>query len=104
MTRQTLVGRSREPVRRATSTIRSNPALVIPLLGGLLLVYLVVFPLIMLVLGSFQEEVAPRQFDLTLRNYADAYTSRFTYSTFATSAIFASGAAEIGRASCRERV
>ena len=95
MTRQTLVGRSREPVRRATSTIRSNPALVIPLLGGLLLVYLVLFPLIMLVLGSFQEEVAPRQFDLTLRNYADAYTSRFTYSTFATSAIFASGAAAL---------
>jgi iron(III) transport system permease protein len=56
------------------------------------LVYLAVLPLFMLVLGSFQVEVAPREFILSLKNYQAAYASQYTYSTFANSLIFASGA------------
>ncbi len=65
----------------------------IPLVGAALLIYLAVLPLFVLVLGSFQVEVAPRQFALTLQNYLAAYASPYTYSTFRNSLVFASGSA-----------
>ncbi len=70
-----------------------DPALLIPLVGAGLLVYLAVLPLLMLLIGSFQAEVAPREFIYTLKNYQSAYASEYTYSTFANSLIFASGSA-----------
>jgi len=57
------------------------------------LIYLAVLPLFMLLLGSFQMEVAPREFVTTLKNYQNAYASQYTYSTFKNSVIFASGSA-----------
>jgi len=57
------------------------------------LIYLAVLPLFMLLLGSFQMEVAPREFVTTLKNYQNAYPSQYTYSTFKNSVIFASGSA-----------
>jgi iron(III) transport system permease protein len=66
-----------------------DPALLIPLIGAGILVYLAVMPLVMLLWGSFQEEVAPREFVFTLQNYIDAYASPHTYSTFRNSLIFA---------------
>ena len=65
----------------------------IPLVGAALLIYLAVLPLFVLVLGSFQVEVAPRQFALTLQNYLAAYASPYTYSTFRNSLVFAGGSA-----------
>jgi iron(III) transport system permease protein len=47
----------------------------------------------MLLKGSFEMEVAPREFVLTLQNYQKAYASEYTYSTFVNSLIFASGSA-----------
>ncbi|HZD41310.1 MAG TPA: iron ABC transporter permease, partial [Terriglobales bacterium] len=58
-----------------------------------MLVYLAVLPLLMLLRGSFQMEVAPREFVLTLQNYKAAYASQYTYSTFRNSVIFAAGSA-----------
>ena len=58
-----------------------------------MLIYLAVLPLFMLLLGSFQMEVAPREFVTTLKNYQNAYASQYTYSTFKNSVIFASGSA-----------
>lgn len=74
---------------------RFDPALLIPILVVVLLVYLTVFPLFMLLLGSFQEEVRPREFVFTLKNYVAAYTSPFTYSTFVNSVVFAAGSATL---------
>jgi iron(III) transport system permease protein len=61
--------------------------------GAGILVYLAVLPLLMLFIGSFQAEVAPREFVYTLKNYKAAYASEYTYSTFVNSLIFASGSA-----------
>lgn len=72
-----------------------DPALLIPLVGAGLLVYLAVLPLLMLLIGSFQAEVAPREFVYTLKNYQAAYASQYTYSTFVNSLIFASGSAAL---------
>ncbi len=77
-------------------TLPRDPALLVPLAGAGILVYLAVLPLIMLVVGSFQAEVAPREFIYTLKNYQHAYASEYTYSTFANSLIFASGSAGLG--------
>jgi iron(III) transport system permease protein len=81
--------------RSANSAIQTfrDPALLVPLCGAAVLVYLAVLPLLMLVIGSFQAEVAPREFIYTLKNYQNAYASEYTYSTFKNSLIFASGAA-----------
>ena len=49
----------------------------------------------MLVEGSFQAEVAPREFVYTLKNYQTAYASEYTYSTFRNSLIFARGSAAL---------
>jgi iron(III) transport system permease protein len=68
-----------------------DPALLIPLVGAGVLVYLAVMPLFMLLLGSFQMEVAPREFVYTVKNYQAAYASPYTYSTFVNSIIFAGG-------------
>src|ERR1043166_10194835 len=73
-----------------------DPALLIPLVGAAVLVYLAVLPVMMLLIGSFQAEVAPREFVYTLKNYQAAYASEYTYSTFANSLIFASGSAGLG--------
>src|SRR5258705_9058140 len=72
-----------------------DPALLVPLVGAGILVYLAVLPLIMLITGSFQAEVAPREFVYTLKNYQNAYASQYTYSTFRNSLIFASGSAAL---------
>lgn len=45
----------------------------------------------MLLWGSFQQEVAPRQYVGTLENYGKAYASPHTYSTLANSVLFAAG-------------
>src|ERR671919_172780 len=70
-----------------------DPALLVPLVGTGVLIYLAILPLFMLLKGSFEMEVAPREFVLTLQNYQKAYASEYTYSTFANSLIFASGSA-----------
>jgi iron(III) transport system permease protein len=70
-----------------------EPALLIPLVGAGVLVYLAVLPLLMLFIGSFQAEVSPREFVYTLKNYHAAYASEYTYSTFMNSLIFGSGSA-----------
>ncbi len=79
--------------RTGRASISLEPALLIPLVGAGVLVYLAVLPLLMLVVGSFQAEVAPREFVYTLKNYQAAYASEYTYSTFVNSLIFASGSA-----------
>jgi iron(III) transport system permease protein len=70
-----------------------DPAWLIPLAGAGVLIYLAVLPLLMLIVGSFQAEVAPREFVYTLKNYQAAYASQYTYSTFANSLIFGAGSA-----------
>src|SRR3990172_6816862 len=70
-----------------------DPALLVPLIGAGVLIYLAVLPLFMLLMGSFQAEVAPREFVTTFKNYHAAYASEYTYSTFRNSVIFASGSA-----------
>jgi iron(III) transport system permease protein len=49
----------------------------------------------MLFIGSFQAEVAPREFVYTMKNYQAAYASEYTYSTFINSLIFAGGSASL---------
>ena len=72
-----------------------DPALVVPVVGAGVLVYLALLPLFTLLLGSFQMEVSPGQFALTLKNYQAAYASEYTYSTFRNSLFFASGSAAV---------
>jgi len=79
--------------RTGKMTMTLDPALLIPMVGAGILVYLAVLPLLMLFVGSFQAEVAPREFVYTLKNYHAAYASEYTYSTFLNSLIFASGSA-----------
>jgi iron(III) transport system permease protein len=76
-----------------TVPLLRDPALVVPLVGAGVLIYLSILPLFMLLLGSFQAEVAPREFIFTLQNYQNAYASQYTYSTFANSVIFAGASA-----------
>jgi iron(III) transport system permease protein len=80
---------------RAGFQLLRDPALLVPFVGAGVLIYLAVLPLFMLVWGSFEMEVAPRQFVLTLQNYQKAYASEYTYSTFVNSLIFASGSAAL---------
>src|SRR5258708_20972301 len=82
--------------RTGKMTMSLDPALLIPVVGAGILVYLAVLPLLMLFVGSFQAEVAPRQLVYTLKNYHAAYPSEYTYSTFLDSLIFASGSARLG--------
>lgn len=70
-------------VRTAMPQLR-DPALLVPLVGAGVLIYLAVLPLFMLVKGSFEMEVVPREFVFTLQNYQKAYASEYTYSTFKT--------------------
>jgi len=79
--------------RSARMSFSFDPALLIPLVGAGVLIYLAVLPLLMLVVGSFQAETAPREFIYTLKNYQAAYASPYTYSTFMNSVIFAAGSA-----------
>jgi iron(III) transport system permease protein len=72
-----------------------DPALLIPLVGAAVLIYLAIVPLLMLLVGSFQREVAPREFVYTLQNYGAAYASPYTYSTFRNSLIFATGSSAL---------
>ena len=71
----------------------ADPALLVPIVGAGVLIYLAVLPLFMLLIGSFQAEVGPREFVYTLKNYQNAYASEHTYSTFMNSLIFAAGSA-----------
>ena len=80
---------------KAGSYVLREPALLVPVVGAGILIYLAVLPLFMLVMGSFQAEVAPREFVYTLKNYQAAYASEYTYSTFKNSLIFASGSAAL---------
>ena len=79
--------------RTGKMSMTLDPALLIPVVGAGILVYLAVLPLLMLFVGSFQAEVAPREFVYTFKNYHAAYASEYTYSTFLNSLIFASGSA-----------
>ncbi|MGH7853788.1 MAG: ABC transporter permease [Candidatus Binatia bacterium] len=81
--------------RAGRVSIPLEPALLIPLFGAGILVYLAVLPLLMLFIGSFQAEVAPREFVYTLKNYQAAYASEYTYSTFVNSLIFAGGSSAL---------
>jgi len=72
-----------------------DPALLVPLVGAGVLIYLAILPLFMLFLGSFEAEVAPREFVYTLKNYQAAYASQYTYSTFRNSLIFAAGSSAL---------
>ena len=72
-----------------------DPALLVPVVGAGVLIYLAVLPLFMLIMGSFQAEVAPREFVYTLKNYKNAYASEYTYATFKNSLIFAGGSAAL---------
>ncbi|MGE5307223.1 MAG: ABC transporter permease [Alphaproteobacteria bacterium] len=81
-------------VRAGLPSLR-DPALLVPMIGAGVLVYLAILPLFTLLLGSFQMEVRPQQFVLTLKNYQAAYASEYTYSTFKNSLIFASGSAAV---------
>jgi len=80
---------------RDSFPVLRDPALLVPLIGAGVLVYLAVLPLFMLFLGSFQAEVAPREFILTVKNYQAAYASEYTYSTFMNSLIFAAGSSAL---------
>lgn len=80
---------------RDTFPLLRDPALLVPLVGAGVLVYLAILPLFMLLQGSFQMEVAPREFVLTLKNYNNAYASEYTYSTFKNSLIFAAGSSAL---------
>ncbi len=80
---------------RDTIPLFRDPALLIPVVGTGVLIYLAILPLFMLLLGSFQAEVAPREFVLTLKNYKNAYASEYTYSTFKNSLIFAAGSSAL---------
>jgi iron(III) transport system permease protein len=79
--------------RAGRVSIPLDPALLIPVFGAGILVYLAILPLLMLLVGSFQAEVAPREFIYTLKNYQAAYASEYTYSTFVNSLIFGAGSA-----------
>ena len=82
-------------------TLRENfsgfkdPALLIPLIGTGVLIYLAVMPLFMLLRGSFEMEVAPREFVWTWQNYQKAYASEYTYTTFRNSIFFAAGSSAL---------
>jgi iron(III) transport system permease protein len=79
---------------RNLTSLRFDPAMLLPLLAAALLIYLAAIPIVMLVLGSFQENVGVQP-ALTLDNYGAAYASRHTYSTFITSLVFALGSAVV---------
>ena len=55
--------------RAGRVSIPLDPALLIPVFGAGILVYLAILPLLMLLVGSFQAEVAPREFIYTLKNF-----------------------------------
>src|SRR5512142_831421 len=83
------------PRRVRTGLPAFDPALLVPLVGAAVLVYLALVPLLTLLLGSFQMEASPGQFAFTLKNYQAAYASEYTYSTFRNSLVFASGSAAL---------
>lgn len=77
-------------VPRARGLPRPDSALLVPLVAVLLLLYLVAFPLTMLLLGSVSVEGEPAK-GLTLANYVDTYTSPATYRLLANSVLYAFG-------------
>lgn len=77
-------------VPRARGLPRLDSALLVPLVAVLLLLYLVAFPLTMLLLGSVSVEGEPAK-GLTLANYVDTYTSPATYRLLANSVLYAFG-------------
>jgi iron(III) transport system permease protein len=80
---------------RDAAPLLREPALLVPVIGAGVLIYLAVLPLLILFVGSFEAEVAPREFVYTLQNYKNAYASEYTYSTFRNSLIFAAGSSAV---------
>src|SRR6185312_9318340 len=66
-----------------------------PIVGALLLLYLTVFPLVWLLVGSFQEQTGPPPYPWTLDNYAAMYGTSSVYSTFVSSIVFAVGSSAL---------
>lgn len=75
---------------RARGLPRLDSALLVPLVAVLLLLYLVAFPLTMLLLGSVSVEGEPAK-GLTLTNYVETYSSPATYRLLANSVLYAFG-------------
>lgn len=67
-----------------------TPSFLVPLAAALLLVYLVVFPLVMLVRNSFEVETG-----LGFDNYVEGYSSAETWALILNSMIFAVGSAAL---------
>jgi len=77
-------------VPRGRGLPRLDSALLVPLVAVLLLLYLVAFPLTMLLLGSVSVEGEPTK-GLTLANYFETYSSPATYRLLANSVVYAFG-------------
>ena len=69
---------------------RLDSAILVPLGAALLLLYLVAFPLAMLILGSVSVQGEPTK-GLTLGNYAETYSDPTTYRLLANSVLYAFG-------------
>ena len=69
---------------------RLDSAILVPLGAALLLLYLVAFPLAMLILGSVSVQGEPTK-GLTLGNYAETYSDPTTYRLLANSMLYAFG-------------
>jgi iron(III) transport system permease protein len=97
MTTMTEAPVEQEPTRppRRQPRVANWRAYLGPLVGGLLLLYLTVFPLIWLIVGSFQEQTGPPPYPWTLGNYAAMYGSSSVYSTFVSSIVFAVGSSAL---------
>lgn len=77
-------------VPRGRGLPRLDSALLVPLVAVLLLLYLVAFPLTVLLLGSVSVEGEPTK-GLTLANYLETYSSPATYRLLANSVLYAFG-------------
>ena len=65
------------------------------ILVSAVLAFFVVYPLVTLVLRSFQVETVPRHYDFTLGNYSSAFATHNTYESLVNSLIFALGSATL---------
>jgi iron(III) transport system permease protein len=79
---------------RASSTL-SRSGIVPLVLGAALLLYLTVFPLVWLLIGSFQRQTGPPPYPGTLDNYRQQYGTSSIYSTFVSSVVFAVGSSAL---------
>jgi iron(III) transport system permease protein len=81
------------PVRetRRLSSPGGPGRFIAPALGALVLLYLTVFPLVWLLVGSFEEQTGPPPYPWTLDNFAEHYATSSIYSTLVSSVVFAVG-------------